>query len=84
MFNRIGDWIGDHLGVVTIGVVGLLIAALVAHGMAEQRFEQQLLAQARTFADTLKIKELMAQRRTADAIAFGAGLVAGSQAGRVR
>lgn len=67
-------------------VIGTLIIGFVlpigVHASSEERYKQDLLSRAHTFADTLKVHEIMAQRRTADAITFGAAMVAGSRSSR--
>jgi hypothetical protein len=78
------DWLLEE-GWIWAGAIlllGLIVAAIVIHDQAERRYEQELLARAHTFQDTLVIQQIMAQRRTADAIVFGAGVIAGSQASR--
>jgi len=77
------DWLADYGPVLGIGaVIVLLIGLLVLMAQSDSEYEHRLLAQARTFADTLQVQQIMEQRRLREAVSFGAGLVAGSAATR--
>lgn len=74
------DWLDENWPLILgVGLIGLCVVGLVAIGRSESAYKAKLLAGAHTYADTLAVEQIMAQRATANAIAFGAGLVAGSR-----
>lgn len=73
------DWLTDRPGLLFAGLLAIVILLFVWMARSEGAYKSKLLAGAHTYADTLAVEQIMAQRATANAIAFGAGLVAGSR-----